>query len=118
MFPFGYFRGARQSKFYSTVNRVPSGYNPVEKVPLFKPAALFDPKMERLLRFVVVSFPVTTPSNSEETTDTTTTTTPSDTTVVATNTVAISEMTPQDDVRLEIQSQEEFRSADSETGQS
>ena len=63
--------------------------------------------MERLLRFVVVSFPVTMPS-----------TTPSDTNVVATNTVAISEMTPQDNVGLDIQSQEEFRSAASETGQS
>ena len=74
--------------------------------------------MERLLRFVVVSFPVTMPSNSEETTDTTTTTTPSDTTVVATNTVAISETTPQNNGGLDVQSQEEFRSAASETAQS
>ena len=74
--------------------------------------------MERLLRFVVVAFPVTMPSNDKEATDAAASTTPSDTNVVATNTVAISEMTPQDNVGLDIQSQEEFRSAASETGQS
>ena len=73
--------------------------------------------MERLLRFVVVSFPVTMPSNNEDTTDAAATTTPSDSNVVATNTVAISEMTPQDNVGLDIQSQEDFRSAASEAGQ-
>ena len=70
------------------------------------------------MRFVVVSFPVTMPSNSEETTDAAATATPSDTNVVTTNTVAISETTPQDNVGLDIQAQEEFRSAASETGQS
>ena len=100
------------------MNKIPSGYNPVEKVPLFEHAAPFDPKMERLLRFVVVSFPVTMPSNSEDTTDAAATTTPSDTNVVATNIVANSEMTPQDHEGLEVQSTQEFRSAASEAGQS
>ena len=46
-------------------------------------------------------------------------TTPSDTNVVATSTVATSEMTPQENVGLEAQStQEDFRSAASETGHS
>ena len=74
--------------------------------------------MERLLRFVVVAFPVTMPSNDKEATDAAASTTPSDANVVTTNTVAISEMTPQDNVGLDIQSQEDFRSAASETGQS
>ena len=56
--------------------------------------------MERLLRFVVVFFPVTMPS-----------TTPSDTNVVATNTVATSDTTPQENVGLDAQSSQDFCSA-------
>ena len=70
------------------------------------------------MRFVVVAFPVTMPSNDKEATDAAASTSPSDTNVVATNTVATSEMTPQNHVGLEIQSQEDFRSAASETSQS
>ena len=67
--------------------------------------------MERLLRFVVVSFPVTMPSNDNEATDAAAATTPSITNVVATNMVANSEISPQDDPKSDVQSLQDYRSA-------
>ena len=67
--------------------------------------------MERLLRFFVVSFPVAMPSNGEEATGAAASTTPSITNVVATNTVANSEISPQDDPRSDVQSLQDYRSA-------
>ena len=63
------------------------------------------------MRLVVVAFPVTMPANENEATNAAASTTPSDTNVVATNTVAISEISPQENVGLEVQSTQDFRSA-------
>ena len=71
--------------------------------------------MEGLLRLVAVSFPVTMPSNSEEETNAAA----NAYNIVATKTVANSEVTPpQDNVGLDMQSQLEFRSAASGADQS
>ena len=67
--------------------------------------------MERLLRFVVVAFPVTMPSNDKEATDAAASTTPSHTNMVDTNILANSETTPQENVGFDAQSTQDFRSA-------
>ena len=70
--------------------------------------------MERLLRLVVVSFPVTMPSNSEEETNVAENTE----NIVATTTVANSELTPpQINAGTDAQSVQDYRSAASQTGQ-
>ena len=70
--------------------------------------------MERLLRLVVVSFPVTMPSNDEEETNVAGNTG----NIVATTTVANSELTPpQINAGSDVQSVQDHRSAISQTGQ-
>ena len=70
--------------------------------------------MERLLRLVVVSFPVTMPSNDEEETSVAENTE----NIVATTTVANSELTPpQINAGSDVQSLQDYRSAASQTGQ-
>ena len=70
--------------------------------------------MERLLRLVVVSFPVTMPSNDEEEINVAGNTG----NIVATTTVANSELTPpQINVGSDAQSVQDYRSAVSQTGQ-
>ena len=70
--------------------------------------------MERLLKLVVVSFPVTMPSNGEDETNVAGNTE----NIVATTTVANSELTlPQINAESDAQSLQDYRSAASQTGQ-